>query len=597
MSIRPGAFGHRQAVAATHSTAAAVGTEVLVRGGNAADAAVAMGFVLQVVEPHLNGPGGEVPMIVADGAEVTVLAGQGVAPAGATPEAFADLGLDAVPGTGLLAATVPAAFSTWLLLLERWGTWELADVLEPAVRLAERGHPLLPGAAAAIGAVAGHFEADWPSSAATWLTGAGAPAAGTLWRNPQLAAMFRRIIAESRGGPTRGLRLERARRAFMEGFVAEAIDRFARQPLPDDSGRSHAGLLRGGDLASWQPALEAPTYVEYQGWTVHKTGFWGQGPVFLQQLRLLDELGLPQTRFGSADYWHLVIEASKLAFADREAWYGDPVDGPDRAGLLSREYAAARAGLVGSRASHEVRPGWCDGRAPRLPVLQEFTADTVAGLGEPTVAAARPGAEPITAPSGRVRGDTCHLDVTDDRGLTISATPSGAWLQSSPTVPDLGFCLGTRAQMFWLERNLASTLAPGRRPRTTLSPSLARHQDGRVLSFGTPGGDQQDQWTLAMFLALVHGGLDVQDAVESPTLHHLHVPESFAPRRYAPAVVIAEPRVGDGELAELAARGHLIRTGPDWSLGRMTAVLRGPSTGSITAAADPRGAQAAAVAL
>jgi gamma-glutamyltranspeptidase / glutathione hydrolase len=581
-----------------------VGLDVLARGGNAADAAAAVGFTLQVVEPHLNGPGGEVPILVSDADGVSVLDGQGVAPAGATLAHYRAEGLEIVPGTGLLAATVPAAFSTWVLLLERWGTWELADVLSPAIAIAERGHPLLPSAARTLATVAAHFRDHWPTSAETWLDADGqAPRAGTRVRSPQLAATYRRILAEAASAPTREARLARAREVFTRGFVAEEIERFATgDPVRDDSGADHRGVLTAADLAAWQPSVERSEHVTYAGWTVHKTSFWGQGPLFLQQLGMLDALDLAGMPAGSADYWHTVLETSKLAFADREAWYGDPraVDVP-RA-LLDADYARERAGLVGAEASLELRPGSPAGRTPRLPRFPGASAPRAAGVGEPTVQGAGRGTDPVVASDGTTRGDTVHLDVTDASGLTISATPSGGWLQSSPTIPSLGFCLGTRAQMFWLDEASASVLAPGRRPRTTLSPSLAVHEDGSVLAFGTPGGDQQDQWSLGFFLALVHardassadasGG--VQAALERPMLHHVHAPESFAPRVALPGHVIAEPRIGAAVLDDLRRRGHLVDEVADWTLGRTTAVLRDARDGFVRAGANPRGVQGAA---
>lgn len=593
---RPEQVGNDHAIASTHWMATAVGADVLARGGNAADAAVATGFALQVVEPHLNGPAGEVPIIVHTDAGVQVLDGQGVAPAGATIAHYRSEGLDLVPGTGLLAATVPSSFVTWTTLLERFGTWELADVLEPAIAIAERGYPMLASAARSIAAVRAHFVEHWPTSAAAWLTSDGrAPAAGERWTSPVLAATWRRLVAEASVATTREARIIRGREVFTAGFVAEEIERFARgSEVMDSSGRRHRGVIEASDLAAWSPTVQAPEQTTYGGWTVSKTTFWGQGPVMLQHLRLLDRLGLGETDYGSVDYYHLLLEASKLAFADREAWYGDPdvVDVPGRT-LLSSSYAAGRAELVGARASMELRPGSPDGREPRMPRPLATPTAPSAGVGEPTVARQT---DPTLDAAGSTRGDTCHLDVTDRWGMTISATPSGGWLQSSPTIPALGFCLGSRAQMFWLEEGLPASLAPGKRPRTTLSPSLAVHEDGTVMSFGTPGGDQQDQWSTTFFLALVHGGLGLQAALEEPMLHHLHAPESFAPRAAFPGVVVAEPRLGAAVLDGLTARGHRIEPAPDWSLGRTSAVTSAAPDGFVRGAANPRGVQGGAIA-
>lgn len=587
-TTRPELRGDLGMVASTHWLASATGMAVLERGGNAADAAVAAGLVLQVVEPHLNGPGGEVPVLLWDPADETVhvIAGQGPTPATATPERLRDQGLDLVPGTGLLAATVPGAMAAWFLLLGRWGTWRLREVLEPAIHYAEAGFPLLPSIAATLSVVETTFRQDWPHSARTWLTADGVPAAGSRMRSPELAATWRRVLAEAESASQdRGGQIEAARACFYEGFVAEALDRHSRQPVRDSSGERHAGLLTAQDLASWTCPVEAPVTFDYHGTTVAKTGPWGQGPVFLQQLALLEGADLTAMGHLSADYIHTVVEAGKLAFADREAWYGDPdvVDVP-MADLLSPSYNHARRALIGGVASLEQRPGSPGGRAPWLRPLRESTPQAAAGTGEPTVAR-----------DGTTRGDTCHLDVVDRHGMTISATPSGGWLQSSPTVEGLGFCLGTRAQMTWLEPGLASTLRPGVRPRTTLTPSLALREGRPWLAFGTPGGDQQDQWSLLFFLSLMHFGLDLQAAIDAPTLHSTHVPSSFWPRTAEPGGLVVEDRIDRAVVAELRRRGHRVQLVDGWSLGRLSAAGIEPTTGFLRAAANSRGAQGYAV--
>ncbi|NUO97039.1 MAG: gamma-glutamyltransferase family protein [Nonomuraea sp.] len=575
-------------VASTHWLASATGMGVLERGGNAFDAAVAAGFVLQVAEPHLNGPGGEVPILLWSEAEqkVSAVCGQGVAPAAATIERFAELGLDVVPGTGLLAATVPGAFGGWMLLLERWGTWSLGDVLAPAIHYAEHGVPVLDRIAATIRTVEELFIRDWPTSAATWLPDGRVPAPGSKLANPVLAATYRRLVAEAEAASsTREGQLAAARRAWYEGFVAEAVAEFsAKTAWRDSSGEVHGGLLTGDDLARWTATVEEPASFDYRGHTVYKTGPWGQGPVFLQQLALLSGFDLDAMGHLSADYVHTVTEAAKLAFADREAWYGD-VDVP-MSDLLGEAYNAERRRLIGTEASLELRPGAPGGREPRLPVFPEpGTASSAPG-----VSGGRGGiGEPTVAKDGAVKGDTCHVDVVDRFGNMVSATPSGGWLQSSPTIPELGFCLGTRAQMFWLQDGLPASLRPGTRPRTTLSPSFAT-RDGRPwLAFGTPGGDQQDQWSVTFFLAVVHGGLNLQEAIDAPMFHSEHFPSSFFPRGSRPGVLHVEGRLDDGVVAELRRRGHEVEVQGPWSLGRLSAVAR--DGGFLKAAANPRGAQ------
>jgi gamma-glutamyltranspeptidase/glutathione hydrolase len=591
-TTRPELLGTQGMVASTHWLASATGMAVLERGGNAVDAAVAAGFVLQVVEPHLNGPGGDVPILVAaPSGDVDVYCGQGPTPAAATIEHYRDLGLDLVPGTGLLAAVVPGAFGAWTLLLEQRGTWRLRDVLEPAISYAADGFPLLPGTVATIRTVEQLFRDEWPTSAATYLTSSGTPAAGSRFRNPQLAATYRRVVEQAEAAANgREEQIAAARDVFYRGFVAEQIAQWCgTQEVMDTSGRRHGGLLDGDDLARWEPTVEAPVSVDYAGLTIHKTGPWGQGPVMLQQLQLLSGFDLDAMGHLSVDYVHTVVECAKLAFADREAWYGDPayVDVPLEA-LLSAAYADERRALVADSASYDLRPGTPDGRPPRLPALATDggarPAVTADGAGEPTVLG-----------DGTTRGDTCHVDVVDKDGMMVSATPSGGWLQSSPVIPQLGFCLGSRAQMMWLEPGLPSSLAGGRRPRTTLTPSLATRDGVPYLAFGTPGGDQQDQWSLAFLLAHVHGGLDLQAAIDAPMFHSEHFPSSFYPRQASPGRLVVEGRLPAEVVAALQARGHDAQVGGAWSQGRLSAVGRDADTGFLKAAANPRGMQGYAV--
>jgi gamma-glutamyltranspeptidase/glutathione hydrolase len=585
VQTRPELNGNFGMVASTHWLASASGMSVLERGGNAVDAAVAAGFVMQIVEPHLSGPGGDLSAITwnaSDGA-AHVICGQGVAPAAASIEHFTKLGLDLVPGSGLLAAVVPGAFGGWLEMLQRWGTWELADILEYALHYAQTGFPLLATTSAAITSVRDLFIGHWQPSAAVWLDGGNVPGQNQTWRLPGIARAYRRILDEALGA-TREQRIESARRAFYEGFIADAIDQFSRTAWRDSSGRDHAGLLTAEDLASWRAPIEAPVSVDFAGrYQILKTGPWGQGPVLAQQLRLFEAAGLLEHEARSADWIHLITESAKLAFADREAWYGDPVDTDvPLTTLLSAGYAAGRCDLIGDAASMHLRPGSPDGRAPVLASLPDAAAAQDDASGEPTIAGL-----------GRTKGDTCHVDVVDRWGNLVSATPSGGWLQSSPVIPELGFPLGTRAQMFYLQPGLANSLRPGVRPRTTLTPSIALRDGLPWLAFGTPGGDQQDQWQATFFADLVQadrrGQLNLQTAIDAPTHHTTHFPSSFYPRDAHPAQLLTEDRLGDDVIAELQRRGHHVRrTGP-WSLGRLSVVAKEGSR--LRAAANPRGAQ------
>ncbi|MFF7899584.1 gamma-glutamyltransferase family protein [Streptomyces sp. NPDC007920] len=603
-TTRPTLQGTFGMVSSTHWLASQSAMAVLEDGGNAYDAAVAGAFVLHVVEPHLNGPAGEVPILLAPaGGEVRVLCGQGVAPAGATVPHYRALGLDLVPGTGPLAAAVPGAFDAWMVLLRDHGTKSLDDVLKYAVGYAEHGHAPVERVGETVETVRRLFETEWTSSAEVYLPGGRPPRPGTLLRNPALAATWKRLLAETAGAGDREARIEAAREVWRTGFVAEALVRQAGRPTLDTSGERHTGTLTAADLAAWSATYETPASYDWNGWTVCKAGPWSQGPVLLQQLALLpDEL----PPYGSADYVHLLIEGCKLAMADREAWYGDAAEVP-LAELLSAPYSSERRRLVGA-ASYELRPGSPGGRVPRLSAHThavgagegEFDA---MGVGEPTFAkspvAPVPGEPDVTADGG-TRGDTCHIDVVDRWGNTIAATPSGGWLQSNPVVPELGFPLGTRLQMAWLEEGLPNSLTPGRRPRTTLSPSIALRDGVPVMAFGTPGGDQQDQWQTHFFLAValraaVRGGLDLQGAIDAPNWHNDSFPGSFYPRGTRPGSVTVESRTDAEVVRELRRRGHDVTVGGPWSEGRLCAVARCPDTGILSAAANPRGMQGYAV--
>jgi gamma-glutamyltranspeptidase / glutathione hydrolase len=589
-TTRPELSGTFGMVASTHWLASAAGMATLEQGGNAFDAAVAAGLTLQVVEPHLNGPGGDAPILLYDAARraPVVVCGQGPAPAAATIRRFRELGLDLVPGAGLLAACVPGAFDAWLLLLRDYGTLPLAEVMRFPIHYAEHGFPMLPRIAETIGQVEALFREEWPSSAELWLDGGRAPRPGGMWRNTTLAATWRRLVTEAEAaGPDRETQIQAGRDAFLRGFVAEAIAAFvARAEVMDSSGRRNRGLLSGDDMAAFAATYEAPVAREHGGLTVCKAGPWSQGPVQLQALALLEGFDLAAMGHLSGAYVHTVLECMKLAYADREAWYGDPAfaDVPLET-LLSRAYAEERRALVGDEASFDLRPGAPDGREPVLPdipVLAEVGAGL--GVGEPTIPREDRGEQ----------GDTCHVDVVDRHGNMVSATPSGGWLHSSPAIPGLGLCLGTRAQMFWLEEGLPNSLEPGKRPRTTLTPSLALRDGEGVLAWGTPGGDGQDQWSLQFLLSHVDLGLNMQEAIDAPAFTSTHFPSSFFPRHAEPGHVEIEARVGEEVVEALRARGHDVGVAEPWSIGRLSAVSRAPD-GTLRAAANPRGMQGYAV--
>lgn len=588
-TTRPVIRGTFGVATSTHWIASAVGMSVLEKGGNAFDAAVAMGFTLQVVEPHLNGPLGDLPLIFCPAGQLTptVICAQGVAPAAATIAHYRDQGLELIPGSGLLATVVPGAFDGWMLLLRDHGSMSLRQVLEPAIGYAQHGHPLLPQVSQTIAGLAAFFVDEWPSSAPVWLPGGNVPAAGSLFCNPDLAACWLRLLSEAESVSGREAQIEAARDTFYRGFIAEAIDQWmAEAEVMDAAGARRKGVLNGDDMASWQATYEPPASTDYADWTVWKTGAWGQGPVLLQALNILNGSGVDQMPGDSVDFVHTVTEAMKLAYADREAYYGDPLhtDIPlDQ--LLSAGYAQQRRALIDSTASQLQRPGrldgfeaWADAAIARAEHRYQVSAGT--GAGEPTMAHL----------TGK-RGDTVHLDVIDRWGNMVTATPSGGWLQSSPVVPGLGMPLNSRAQMFWLDEGLPGSLAPGRRPRTTLSPSMASHNGRPALAFGTPGGDQQDQWQLIYFLRLVHQQLNLQQAIDAPLFHTGHFQSSFYPRAVDPAHLMIEPGVGQPTIEALRRRGHRVEVAEAWTVGRLTAAMR-DAGGVLHAAATPRLMQA-----
>ncbi len=538
-TTRPEIDGTFGVVTSTHWIATAVGMATLEKGGNAFDAAVATAFTLQVVEPHLNGPGGDVPVIVNDvrTGKTEVICGQGPAPAKATIPHYKSLGLDMVPGTGLLAACVPGAFDTWMLLLRDYGTMRLAEMLTPAIGYASQGYPLVERAHATIASVEALFRQYWPTSAAVYLPEGKVPETGTLFRNKALADTYTRVLREAESGE---------------------------------------------DMARWHAHIESPLAYDYGPYTVCKPGPWSQGPVMLQQLALLKGFNLDGADPVSADFVHLLVECSKLAYADREKFYGDPgfVEVP-MATLLSDAYNEERRRLVGEEASLELRPGSVAGFGAVVKLRrEEGQRRAVGGMGA---------GEPTVGRIGEMRGDTVHFDIVDAAGNMVSATPSGGWLQSSPVIPELGFCLGTRAQMFWLEEGHPASLAPGKRPRTTLSPTLALRDGEPYLAWGSPGGDQQDQWTTQLFMRHVHAGMNLQEAIDAPAWHSEHFPISFWPRTARPGVLVVEGRLPQATVKELQRRGHIVEVDADWCEGRLTAAAR--EGRRRRAAANPRGMQ------
>ncbi len=599
-TTRPEIDGTFGVVASTHWIATAVGMGILERGGNAFDAGIATAFALQVVEPHLCGPGGDVPIMVYDQrrGKPEVICGQGPAPAGATIAHYRDhLGLDIIPGTGLLAPCIPGTFETYMMVLRDYGTMSLREVLEPSIGYARTGHPIVERATVTIDTVKKMFLEHWPTSAEVYLPGGNTPEPGTLFRNPAHAETYLRILAEAEaGGGGREAQIERARRAWSHGFVAEEIGRFcATNEVMDVSGRRHRGVMTAQDIANWLPTIEAPVSLDYGQYRLLKPGPWTQAPAMLQILAILKGFELEKLSPTDPDFIHLWIEAAKLAFADREAFYGDPIFAKvPMETLLSERYNSDRRRQIGQFADMTQRPGVIDGFGGKVIMTENARGSanaSASGAGEPTVGrmGSSLGPSDAHAASGLVRGDTVHIDIIDKAGNMFTATPSGGWLQSSPVIPKLGWPLGSRGQMFWLDEKHPGALMPGKRPRSTLSVGMAMRDGAPYMSWGTPGGDQQDQWNAQFFLRHAHFGMNLQQAIDAPAWHIEHFPASFWPRAARPGVVVIEKQMPMATIKELERRGHKVEVGPEWSEGRLTAASQDGVR--RRAAANPRGMQ------
>jgi gamma-glutamyltranspeptidase/glutathione hydrolase len=570
-TTRPELRGTFGMVSSTHWLASVSGMAALEAGGNAFDSAVVAGMVLQVVKPHVNGPGGEVPILLysADRDRVIVINGQGPAPADATIDAYHDLGLAFIPGRGLLSATVPGAFDAWMRLLAEHGTFTLRQALAHAIGYASDGYPVIPGITDDIVEAEARFRTHWPTSADVYLRD-GIPTQGRLFRNPDLGATYERVVREAEASSNdRDTQIQAARDVFYRGFVAEAIHQFiagfgSGEPLEF----KHQGFLGGDDLARYEARVEEAESVDYHEYTVFKVGPSTQGPVFLQQLRLLEGFDLASLGHNTAQYIHTIVECAKLAFADREAWYGDQafVDVPLDT-LLSTAYADERRPLVDSAtASGEFRPGAVNGREP----------------------------PPLPAHLVAAGDSTCYVAVGDRHGNLVSAMPSGGLLKLSPVVPGLGFGLSERAQAFYLDESHPNSLVPGKLPRTTLTPSIAFKDGAPYMAFGTPGGDRQDQWSLSFFLGHADFGFDLQHAIDVPLYHSTHWPRSFYPHDAYPRELIVEASMPLETREGLRKRGHKIVLVDEWTLGWVSAVAREPD-GVLKAAASPREMKAYAV--
>lgn len=564
-TFHPRLIGRRGAVASNSYLSANAGADMLKAGGNAFDAAVAMTLVEGLVNPQMHTLGGECPILLRAAGESRVVAvnGNTAAPGAATPEAYRALGLKDMPESGVLAAGVPAALSALLTVLARWGRLPFAEVAAPAIELAAQGFPLSEGLRNqhkyGLATLAPRFRAEWPGSAALYLPGDRVPEVGTPIVNAALARTLEFLAnAERSAAGDRKAKLAAVHDAFYRGDVAAEIVAWVR---------SKDGLLAREDFAAFETRLEAPVSLRVGDAELFKCGFWSQGPAELQTIALMLKHDPVAMGHGSADYCHLLVECMKLAYADREQYYGDPTQAMVPAEvLLSDEYSAQRAALVDARrANGAFRPGDAMRNAALLPEDEHL------------------------APQGWGAG-TVHVDAVDAEGNMASFTPSGAWLMSAEVMPALGFPLSVRMMTFFLgPAHHPNVVAPFKRPRTTLTPSLAFKGGRPWMAFGTMGGDNQGQWLLQFFLNRALFGMTIPQAIEAPRLSSESHPGFFAPHVGIPNRVRAEARIGKRVFDELRRRGHDLDIAPDWTEGFVSAAQFDETSGLLEAGCDPRG--------
>jgi gamma-glutamyltranspeptidase/glutathione hydrolase len=570
-------MGRRGVVASGHYLATVAGFRIMEQGGNAVDAAAAMCFCLNLLEPQHNGIGGEVPTLIYSARQRKVfgICGLGWSPQAFTIEWCQAHGIDLIPGDGYLPACVPAIVDTWATAVARFGTMSFSQVLQPAIELAEDGFPVYEELHDYLAAHVDQFTARYPTTGQVYYPDKRVPEVSERLRNPDwanvLKSMCRAEAAAQHKGRIAGI--EAAQDVFYKGEIAERIvDFITTHPVEDASGSTHAGLLSYDDMAEWHATVEEPVTFNYRGLDVHKCSSWTQGPVFLQQLAILEGFDLQAMGHNSADYLHTWIECAKLAFADREAYYGDPrFDAVPFEVLLSKEYAAVRRALIGAQASQELRPGDAGRGVPDY-VTFDVAEDNRQALDVAAHAS-----------------DTTHLDAVDWEGNMVAATPSGGWIGSSPVVEGLGFPIGTRGQMFYLNPQRPNALAPRKRPRATLTPSLVTRDGDPFMVFGTPGGDCQDQWTLQFFLNYVDFDMNIQQALDAPTVHSAHFPSSFYPREAYPGRVVAEGRIPREVIAELERRGHEVVVTGGWVNGKVMGIRYAGERGVILGGVSPKG--------
>ncbi|MBK9169212.1 MAG: gamma-glutamyltransferase [Bryobacterales bacterium] len=570
--------GARGAVAAGTEAAAQAGMRTFVSGGNAVDAGVASMFAASIGEYSHFGFGGESPILVRtkDGA-VHSIAGVGPMPKLASAELFRnrrlqpgemlsppeDMGLRGfIPVAGLMPALVPGMVEAGLVALREFGTMSFSDVIAPAIELAD-GNPMDEQRASSIDRSRRFFEL-WPTSQKVFRPGGRTPRPGEVFRQPDLARTLRAMRdAEARAlaaGATRTAAIDAVRDFFYRGEIARRIGQFSQ-----DNG----GLLRYEDMAGFRLKPEEPLATTYRGYTVYKPGFWSQGPSMLQALNILENYDLRAMRFNTGEYTHTLAEALKLAYADRDTYYGDPAFSRIPPELVTKDYARDRKALIGPMASLDFRPG---------------------RLSDP------PAVHPSETHMMRVRiddalmaRDTTCVTTADKDGILFSATPSGAWMPSV-IAGDTGIPLTQRAQSFLLVEGHPNELAGGKRPRITLSPTLVTAADGKpFMTLTTPGGDNQDQALLQILLAVVEFGMNAQEAVEAPRFQTRHLVSSFDNHAMNPGDLLLDERFAPEVSAELAERRHKVGSRSRWASGSAPVAIRVTPRGVIEAGADPYG--------
>ena len=566
-TLRPEILGTRGIVAAGRHYSVSAGVRILQQGGNAVDAGVASVLAASVCEISHFGFGGEAPTMIYDAKtrEVIVVNGQGPAPKAAAPALFADRGF--VPGNGPLGATIPAMLDAMALALEAKGTMHLDQVMQPAIELAD-GFPMYEFLRNYLISERAATE-QWEWSRKTYYPDGRVPDVGELFRQPNLARTLRTIAAADKTAfarsHDRAAAIRAGRDAFYKGDIARRIA---------DADKAAGGVFLYDDLASFHGSIEKAVTTSFHGYDVYKAGPWDQGPVLLQTLNILEGVDLKSFGVNSAEYIHNVHEAIKLAYADRNAYYGDPAFATvPMAGLLSKEYAAGRRRQIGPQASLEHRVG---NPFPFDPVFKAPTNSyTPHSQGEK---------------SGAVAGDTTCVDVVDKDGNLFSATPSSGWLLSGAFVAgDTGVPLSNRMTVFDLDPASPNVLVGGKRPRTTLTPTIVLKDGKPFLAISTPGGDSQDQQILNVLLEMIVFGKDVQEAIEAPRINSLHPFGSFDTHPSEPGVLEIENRVPVDVRDALIARGHKLRVLGPYSMSTgVVAVGVDPKSGTLRGGADVR---------